>query len=293
MKTILTPTDFSPNAVNAITYAAQLASEVRGKLILVHALPFPTGTTPVEAGVINPQVALKQAYVQELEKLSKTLRLENGFRFEVETYCEEGPLYQCMGKLAVQHQVDMIVMGTKGATGFLQKLAGTNALTIMQQVHCPVLVVPATARYNGMQKVAYASDFEKEEGIFLQQLFPLLAPFKPEVDVLNVQADEQLNIVADGQIIQEIAAQHTNLTVQIKQVKAASVLAGIKQYTKETPVQLLAVAIEQRNWLEALFHHSVSAQLAFGSNLPLLALPQTPYRAVASKTAARTEAAIA
>jgi nucleotide-binding universal stress UspA family protein len=290
MKTILTPTDFSPNAINAIAYAAQLASEVRGKLILVHALPLPTGTAPAEGGVINPQVALKEAYLHELEKMSKTLRLENGFRFEVEMFCEEGPLYQCLGKLAVQQKVDMIVMGTKGATGFLQKLVGTNALTIMQQVHCPVLVVPATAKYTGLQKVAYASDFEKEEQVFLQQLFALVAPFQPEIDVLNVQAEEQLNIVADGQIIQEIAAQHTNLTVQVKQVKAASVLGGIKQYTRENPVQLLAVAIEKRNWFEAIFHHSVSAQLAFGSNLPLLALPQTPYK-LAKNTMIKAQAA--
>ncbi|QHL86811.1 universal stress protein [Nibribacter ruber] len=283
MKTILTPTDFSPNAVNAIAYAAQVAKKVRGKLILVHALPFPVASTPELPGGITPQKALREAYLRELEQLSKNLRLENGFAFDVECYCTQGPLFQSLGTMVEEHKVDMIVMGTKGASGFMQKLAGTNALTIMRQVNCPVLVVPATAQYTAWEKVAYASDFEKEEKVFLQQLFTVTAPFAPIIEVMNVQAEEQLNLVADHQIIKAMVQDQP---VQIKQVKAASVLAGIKQYIQENQVQVLAVAIEKRTWLEALFHQSVSAQLAFASNLPILALPQTPYQTIAPQAVA-------
>ncbi|MGV3539469.1 MAG: universal stress protein [Rufibacter sp.] len=275
MKTILVPTDFSANAANAITYAVQLANQVKGKLIFVHALTSQILGLPEEDVTIDPEQLLKASYLEELNKLAKTLQLENGFRFEVETVCCNGPLYQCVTTVAAEKKVDLIVMGTRGASTFLQKLVGTNTLSVMQEAQCPVLAIPAKATFKGFKTLAYASDFEKEETSFLRQLFALAQPFNAEVQIVNVKNEEQLDLVADEQIIKQIAREFPAQAYSISQVKQSKVVEGIKTFTKKNNVDVVAVAIEKRTFWEDLFHYSVSSQLAFESTLPLLALPQT------------------
>lgn len=278
MKTILVPTDFSANAANAINYAVKLADQVKGKLILCHALQSQILGLPEEGVTISPEKLLKASYLEELNKLGRSIQLENGFRFELETVCEDGPLYQLLADVAVTRNVDLIVMGTRGASTFLDKLIGTNTLNIIENALCPVLAIPAKATFTGFQKLVYASDFEKEEHVYLQQLFQLTEPFDTQVHVLNVKAEDQLDMVADGQIVAEIAKEFTRKPYQISQLKAGHVVEGINAFTRENPVDVVAVAIEKRGFLETLFHKSVSTQLAFESNLPLLALPETPFK---------------
>ncbi|MFC6998124.1 universal stress protein [Rufibacter roseus] len=273
MKTLLVPTDFSANAANAIAFAVQLLNQLRGKLILVHAVDSQILGLPEEGGTINPEVFLKNGYLEELNKISRTLRLENGFRFEVETICESTPLSTCIANAVAAHKVDLIVMGTRGASNFLDKLLGTNTWAVMEETTCPVLAIPAKATYKGFKYITYASDFEKEESNNLRQLFHIAEPLNAEVQVLNVKTEDQLNLVPDEQIIAEIAQEYKARPFKISQIKARNVVEGIKAFTKANQVDVVAVALQKHNVWETLFNSSVTSQLAFESTLPLLALP--------------------
>jgi len=272
MKTILVPTDFSSNATNALNFAAGLAGQVRGKLIIVHIINLPV--TPLNGVIIPPDAQLVEDCKQELNRLSKELRLENGFRFEVETICLYGYFLANLNEIAKAKAVDLVVMGTKGATNFLDKLIGTNTSGFIQIATCPVLAIPAEAKFSGLKQIAYASDFECEESVFLQQLFSFAEPFRANVSIINILTERQLNIFADNQVIRDITRQFPDNNYSIAQIQEQSVVKGLQEFILDNQVDVLAVSIQERTFLESLFHKSISKQLIYNPRIPLLALPQ-------------------
>ena len=272
MKTILVPTDFSENATNALNYAAGLASQVRGKLIIVHIINLPVNSI-ISGVMIPPDAQLMEDGKNELERLSKELRLENSFRFEVETICLYGYFLANLNELVKVKAVDLVVMGTKGATNFLDKLIGTNTSEFIQIATCPVLAIPSGATYTGMKHIAYASDFECEEKTYLQQLFSIAEPFQSEVSIINILTERQLNIFSDNQVIRSITHDFPDKKYSLAQILENNVIDGIQGFVKDNQVNVLAVSIHERSFFESLFHKSISQQLIYHPQVPLLALP--------------------
>lgn len=275
MKTILVPTDFSQNATNALHYAAGLAYQVRGKLIIAHIINLPV--SPPGSGVVMPPDLQREEECQaELTRLAMELRQENNFRFEVETIMQYGYFMANLNAIVKDQAVDLVVMGTNGATNFLDKLVGTNTAQFMKMALCPVLAIPGNAEFTGIKNIAYASDFESDETIFLQQLFGITESFNPQTFIINILTERQLNIFADNQVVRNIMQNFPNKNCSIAQIQEGDVVEGLHTFVRENQADILAVSIHDRSLLESLFHTSISRKLVYHTRVPLLALPEKP-----------------
>lgn len=277
MPTILVPTDFSENAANALQFATQLVKKSGGKLLLVHTLVFPAMTSPQGLVVVPTDQRQIEDCEEELQQLAAELTEENGNAFEVETVCLFGELIPQLQDQVTTQAADLVVMGTRGATNFLDRLFGTNTAGFIKQAQCPVLVVPAGATYRGLDQIAYASDFEIDETSFLRQLFQFASPFGSEVSIVNVRSEKQLNIVSDEQVLKTINRHFPGNSYSVAQLVHDDVVEGIKTFVEENSIDLLAVSMQERGFLENLLHPSVTKALAYQAFVPLLTLPQNPY----------------
>jgi nucleotide-binding universal stress UspA family protein len=273
MKTILVPTDFSDNATNALYYAAALACQTKSRLVLVHAIAMDVIELPGNPFDLKPDLRLETYYRDQLELLANKVRVINGTHLQVDTLCVNGNILDHLNKLAVDQQADLVVMGTKGAGNRLRRLLGTNTASYIKQAVCPVLAVPVTARYQGLKKIAYAADFENPDAIFLKQLFRFTQPLDAEVCIFNVKSDDQLDLVADSQVVRQIKRSFPDERYSIAQLKENNVVTGIQVFIQESKVDMLALSVHKPDLLERLFHTSVSQELAFHATLPLLGLP--------------------
>ncbi|WP_123129315.1 universal stress protein [Rufibacter latericius] len=278
MKTILVPTDFSPNAIHAVHYAASLIQQKGGRLLLVHTLDYTVSVSPEGVPLLPVEAPLIEESEEALDSLAQELRNEFGFRFEVETFCLFGPLIPLLNEQVKTQAVDLVVMGTKGASNYLDRLIGTYTSTYIKEAICPVLVVPAQVSFRPIQHIAYASDLETEETSYLKQLFQLASHLGSEVNIINISSEQTLNIVPDAQILTSIQKHFPQQKYSIAQLKHPDVVAGLKEFVQENHMDVLAVSIQDRDFLESLFHHSVTKQLALKAFVPLLTLPANSYQ---------------
>jgi nucleotide-binding universal stress UspA family protein len=280
MKTIIIPTDFSENAANALHYAAALATQNNSKLVLLHAMPLETLTSMEGSEVaLPPDPGLEVYYLNKLVQFGKQIREEKGFAFEMEAVCVYGPLPDNLNKLVCSKQADLVVMGTKGARKLTDSWLGTNAFNYLRQAECPVLVIPQQATFQGIKRLAYASDFDtEEESVYLRQLLAFAEPFAPQTFIVNVKSDEQLRVVSDRKMLRNIKALYPDYPFCFAQVREDDVAAALQEFVKDNQIDILAIGIQKRIFLERIFHHSVSRDLAFHSSGPILALPPRPYR---------------
>jgi nucleotide-binding universal stress UspA family protein len=278
MKTILVPTDFSDNAANALYYAAALAAHTSSRLVLLHAIARDVIELPGNPFGLKADPRLEAYYLGRLETLADKVRVKNGVPLQVDTRCVHGPIHDHLNSVARDQAADLVVMGTKGAGNLLRRFMGTNTAKYLKQAHCPVLAIPVSAHYQGIKRIGYAADFESSDTAFLKQLFSFTQALDAEVYIFNIRSEDQLDLVEDSQILRQIKANFPDNHYSIAQLKAKSVMAGIQAFTKECQVDMLALSVHKPDLLERIFHTSVSKALAFHSTLPLLALPEAPYR---------------
>lgn len=138
MNRILVGLDASERAPTVLTYAAQLAQRVGGRLVLFRAVGIPIDL-PAHAFSVAPSeltpVLLEQA-ANALRKLSQQLPPDLVERIETDI----GPAWQAVCNAAHRLDADLIVVGSHGYSA-LDRLLGTTAARIVNHAPCPVLVV--------------------------------------------------------------------------------------------------------------------------------------------------------
>ena len=93
---------------------------------------------------------------------------------EHEVVIAEGKIWEVMSDLIEQKEIDLVVLGTRGRTGFGKTLLGSVAEQILRQSPCPVLTVGPhvnlwSEEYAKMREILYATDLVAD--------FPMAAPY--------------------------------------------------------------------------------------------------------------------
>jgi nucleotide-binding universal stress UspA family protein len=140
IKTILVPTDFSENSAAALQYAEALARQFGATLHLLHVChPATLASAPVDAPFISmPDLEgdMRAAAAAEMAKITETIA-----GLAMTTEVAVGSPAACIVAAAVDHDVDLIVMGTHGRGPILHMVLGNVAERVVRSAPCPVLTV--------------------------------------------------------------------------------------------------------------------------------------------------------
>src|SRR5688572_13627159 len=192
MKTIIVPTDFSPAALNATNYAADMALAIKANILLFHVyqLPLSVSDTPI---VLLSVEELRDSAESKLAHLKKDLEHITSGALEILTEARMGNLSDELEEWSNKVQPFAVVMGTKGHTAVERVLFGSNTLSVIKHLSWPVICVPLGKEYGtGIKKVGLACDFhEIKESTPVPALKNFVKEFHAELHVLNVDYENQ------------------------------------------------------------------------------------------------------
>ncbi len=169
LKNILFATDFSQAADAAAPIAIQIARRYGAKVYGVHVNRFDDYT------VAAPNAWAAMAEAAEKETKEDAGRLNEQLQgIEHEVVIGEGNLWEVLSNLISEKEIDLVVVGTRGRTGFGKTLLGSVAEQILRQSPCPVLTVgphvnPWSDEYVKMREIVYATDLATDT--------PVAAPY--------------------------------------------------------------------------------------------------------------------
>ncbi|MCH9660155.1 MAG: universal stress protein [Bacteroidetes bacterium] len=273
MKNILLPTDFSDNSRNAIEYAMLffknwecnfyiLNVQKQSEFILDDLM-----TAPSTASVHS---AIAKDNKKELQEFAATYRTR--YKKEKYTFTELfdfDSLGAAVRQAVSQHQIDLIIMGTNGATGAKEVLFGSNTLSIIRSIHCPILTIPEGYKFNTLQKALFSThnceDFS-EKGI---QIFKeLINIHQPELHILDLM-DPSKDLKHSPEGLKKIFTgyQYTHYPLHTALDPVAINIA-----TQLLKVDIHAVFIEKKSLLERMFLGSNTSKLSYNTTIPLLFL---------------------
>ncbi len=164
IKNILVPTDFSTQAESALKVAAQIAKKNNATIYLLHILELPIHLSELMAsGAPAPAPEaiffMKQAH-KKFEAVLDQKYLEDVD--VVETVSFEDVLHGIIDSCK-KNDIDMIVMGSHGSSGFEELFIGSNAEKVVRTSKQPVLVIKEDCDIYEIEDFVYATNFDDED----------------------------------------------------------------------------------------------------------------------------------
>ncbi|MFN4146370.1 MAG: universal stress protein [Runella sp.] len=273
MKTILVPTDFSENAFHAAKYAAVLAQQYDMGLRLVHVFTLHIVSEIPHSSFIEAEINRQQHDADDsMAKFKQKLANEaNIDARRIETKVLSGFLVEHILNYAENTDVAMIVMGTRGASTWIDRWLGTNAQHIMEKAACPVWVVPSNTPLTPPKYVIYASDFRGDEVAEINTILPILRPLGARLTVVHIRPDDALTIGTELEdTLKELRQTFKNENVTVKNLNRRTITGGLKTYLKNQKPDLLAVMRTERGFWENLFLKSISKHFVQEATQPVL-----------------------
>lgn len=278
MKKILVPTDFSENAHQALDVAVKIAKKIDAEIILLHVNEQVGAALPVSEYYYTYDRSIEEKYLnmvhENLEKMLHEVAEELDFD-QIRTAVIGGPFSSIVTEVVSSEAVDLVIMGTKGASGLKEFFVGSNTEKIVRTAKCPVLavhdnkitdfktvVVPTTLEAD--QKKLFQSLQEWEE-IFGGKYYLLYinnpGAYRNDSDI---EAREKQLLEASGLKNVELYKTET-FTLNEEQV--------IFDFAKEKNADLLVLGTHQRRGLAHILLGSLTEDTINHAAMPVLSIP--------------------
>lgn len=142
MKRILVPCDFSKQAINAYRFALDLAVQSKGTIHLLYVIELPV----LHDTLIMPVLNFEQEFLNDLrksaeERFRKITQKYNTQGVEIITKIQFGGVSRMIQDYIKSESIDLVVMGSHGASGVRELFIGSNAEKIVRHSPVPVLVI--------------------------------------------------------------------------------------------------------------------------------------------------------
>ena len=277
-KKIIVGTDFSDNAAAAFHYAHQLATRLKAELHVVNVYEI-----PINPG--SPQYLDYMPTLDELEK-SATARLARfvsdtsdagntmvASRVKVTSETMIGFPADRFIELSKDPSVDLIVVGTAGETGWMDKIFGSVAIKIATEAHCPVLMVPNNADYKHIRHLLYAASFESASPKDIHLTLDWTKYFMGDIHFVHVNTPTSKYTKMDKLTFQKLLeTEHTKVPYEVNTIGADTIQHGIQAYTEENAIDMIIAVTRHRSFWESMTHPSVTKALAWNTHIPMMIL---------------------
>lgn len=269
---ILALTDLSSLSKVGVRYAAKLCVALKAELIVMNVLTIDQ-LNQMLSGFTEDNANIKkiiEAREKECLGLLTEIRQEVPGNFKAEYSVEhEDPFEETVNTFASLHRCDLIVMGTKGASGIKKILLGSNAAAVIANSPIPVLTVPEFAFCKGLKDIVYASDMKSLFDEFAI-LLPLAKLFNPTIHVLHISQADNIPKVNEIAMAETLQKKFNYPKIDCTYIVNADVKSGIDHYLNARNTDVLAMFSGKRNFFERIFEKSSSREMALQSTVPLL-----------------------
>ena len=146
---VLTAVDYSEKSLEAAEFALLIAKNMNSLLIIVNVLQTQPWIYGKHAYQWGSEDELDTAYHKEKERINQIMndirknaeKISVTAKTEILMTAQTNNIASSIVEFAENEKVDLIVVGTRGASGVKRMLLGSVASGVVTYAHCPVLVV--------------------------------------------------------------------------------------------------------------------------------------------------------
>lgn len=261
MKKILVPCDFSKTAVEALKVANGIAEKSKGELLVVHAFELPlTYETAfgVQPYMFDPELlaSIEERARENFDEI-KTKVAKKGVKITFHT--RHASVTAAIAEFLQDNAIDLVVMGTNGASGMTETLFGSNTEKIVRLSQVPVLAVRSVVDISTIKNIAVPNSLTADQPEFIRKIKELQEFFEATLHIVLVNTPAHFRPDAEAKkLLEEFASRHklTGFTLNFRSDRTEE--AGIMAFVSEIKADLVAMATHGRKGLAHLASGSIA-----------------------------------
>jgi nucleotide-binding universal stress UspA family protein len=277
---ILALTDFSQNAHDALCIAMRLAQRYGGEVIFAHAMTDPPVPATAPQSLFSELLAADRTkYTEQLRQEVQQLFKELDIRHKEVIYKTQVvslPFAEEMVRLSEEHNVDLVVIGSTGATGLKRVVIGNSTLQLEKRSSKPLLMIPRGYSFNGFHHIALIirpHRFEYKGGIDV--LLRIARSFSATLDFIFVtDAEKESPAAADFLKKHNLLQAVQDFSFTSHTISGLDKTKALKAHFQRNETDLLAAFPSSKSIWEELFSESLTEEMAHQRDRPLLVYPK-------------------
>ena len=273
IKRILIPYDFSETAALSLEHAVFMAKLLKADIYLLHILESVSFTSAFGAAFGNVDKKLESESNTKLDEIGKQIHMNNGIT--VKSITEVGRIYRKIVDVAKRENIDIIIMGTHGVSGYKKFNVGTNTSKVVEEAACPVISVQTHSKKIGFKKIVLPIDNSPQSRQKVSYALAVARSYGSHIciagliDFSNEDNKRMFKLKVDQ--VEEWLLQH-GVSVEKKFVEGDNLAKMTMQTAEELDADLIVIMTEQEPSITGFFLGTYATQVVNHSKIPVMAV---------------------
>ena len=284
IKKILVPVDFTSNSLNAAFYAAHGANQKGAGITLLHVYFNPV-TDPVAS---DHFYAFPTSIAETLNEIIENAKEQmDEFRRKLDNYTNEHEISgiavntELIGGIGEETVLDftlvgnydLLIVGVRGK-GSSENWLGSFTVEIINKSNIPVLAIPENTFYKKsmFKRVMYATNFDKSDGKAIRELIRIARPLETHISIVHID-DTKDNPFINYDLShfkEKYIGDVEQVTMDFNLIVNNNLTLGIENFISEHAIDIISVLAHKRNLITSLFRPSLTKELLFRLEIPML-----------------------
>ncbi|MBS1507186.1 MAG: universal stress protein [Bacteroidetes bacterium] len=270
MKKIVVPFDFSETATQAFKFAIDVAEQSRGEVILLHVVEL----SAMYDTMLMPALSFEEAYLKDVEEnaaksFEKLIAKHNKEGVKISWHVAYGTTALSINTFAEEKEADLIVMGTKGASGIKELVIGSNTEKIVRSSPIPVIAIKKNLR-GAIKNIVFPNALDREEEGLVSKIKALQKFFDATLHIVFINTPA--NFRRDIDIRPKL-----NAFVKRYMIKDCTVNiyndqdqeSGLINFAKEVDADMVAMGTHGRTGISHLMSGSIAEDVVNHIECPI------------------------
>ena len=228
--------------------------------------------------VKSDKEAKLKALTEFIDKIYSSLKIKrnkNNTKFLIKF---GDSVVQNITETVIEQLIDLIIIGTHGATGFRKVFFGSNTASVIEQSNCPVLAIPNKYKFNDIKTIAYASSDLNNLKKELKKIIPVAQKLEASLEIFHitvvVEARVKWEKFNSKEFMQSLSRyfRFYNMSLYVIDGENNVLINEIKDFVKHNKPDMLTMLTHKKSFFEKIFNTSQTKKISNQLNVPLMAL---------------------
>jgi len=277
MKNILIPTDFSENSWNAVKYGLTHFKNTDCSFYLLHVTLHSyliQGDPQIISSAAGIENELLEQAEMELENL--VIKIEKEYpneKHQFHALSSYNFFIESVKTHVSEKSIDLIVMGTKGASGITSVIIGSNTGDLITQVQCPVLIVPENAVFNIPKEIAFPTDYNiYYQPEILNSITEFAEKYNSSIRILHVaRRNEELTSfqIENKELLNTFFKDEKH---SFHHITNKNIEEGIQCFCESRDIDLIVMVAKNVNLFQRILFKPTVEDISYHTEIPFLVL---------------------
>jgi nucleotide-binding universal stress UspA family protein len=278
MNRILVPCDFSPQAMSAVKMAAEIATKSGSSLYVLNVVEVPI----MHDSMLMPTLSFEEETLNELR--SNAVKQFGKMKSELASLpLVTEVLYGSPAVVIVDYikekEIELVVMGTKGASGLKELLIGSNAEKIVRNSSCPVITVRKEVSPKSIRNIVVPNSLEPEQEVLVTRLKQLQQMLKATLHIVWINTPA--NFTPDNITLvkmKDFAMRYMLVNYTLNIYNDVEEKTGVINFAKLKEADMIAMGTHGRKGISHLLIGSIAEDVVNHVELPIWTTHMEPHK---------------